>query len=165
MKQLIKAAVPEQPDASYERSDPAASVVRFVSWNRWRSRGETFILKATVSRWDDRWIGEFNLTRGEAVEVLEEWVLDDGSALNVIEAGVLELSDDERTFSFSYLSDCMIPDTECLDDESRRLWPRLRATAERDEATVVFLTAQDCTSASVTAFAQRDAGGEWNVGW
>jgi hypothetical protein len=168
LRRLVEAAVPERPDAIREEHRWVPPVAADSSTNayRWRSGDQTFIVEARAVRASGEWwLGLFELTRCRTVEAIEEWTLDDGSVIRVLRSEVEALPGDEIRLWFEYLSVCLMSDHECLDAESARLWPRVKALAEGHGASKVFVGAEDCTRSSRTVVAAREADGRWDTPW
>ncbi len=168
LRRLVEAAVPKRPDAIREEHRWVPPVAAESSTNayRWRSGDQTFILEARAVRGTgERWLGLFELTRCRTVEAIEEWTLDDGSVIRVLRSEVEALPGDKVRLWFEYLSACLMSDHECLNTESARLWPRVKALAERHRASEVFLGAEDCKRSSRTVVAARKADGRWDTPW
>lgn len=168
LRTLVEAAVPPNPEATYERGgwSAAPGTELIVHSFRWRSRGDTFILEATAYGDVGRWIGQFDLTRCHPISAEEEWRLEDGSVLPVLRS---EVKDDQaagrRELWLSYLSRCLPRDSACRDAEAQEVWPRVRAVAERQGVSVVFMSAEDCKLGSTTVFPKRKTDGTWELPW
>lgn len=161
IKRLIDVAVPEKVDASYE--SPPSDLLenqRFMTAYRWQLREETSLLDASIYSWrDKRWVGTFTLSRCPAPQVLEQWVLDDGSMIDVTRISLND-TDHDRWVNFSYVSECVLVDRDCILSEGERLWPRLKPLAERDRATAVAVYAESCW-ADTNEVTYAKIGGDW----
>jgi hypothetical protein len=165
LKRLVDATLPDEVEALYEEGwVPSEEQGRTLNAYRWTSHGETFNLRVLVGPWEDSGYGAFDLTRCDGEPEVERWVLEDETTFRVTEAEVRTTEEGERQFWFEYETQCVIDDYECLKSEWRILWPRLRLTAEREGASVVFLSPEDCTG-SMTVYPRRNAAGEWEVPW
>jgi hypothetical protein len=168
LKSLVDGAMPPLPDAKYEQYDwsPPPDAESVHNAYRWRSGDQTFTLEASAYHTDGRWVGMYDLTRCPPVEVLEHWEVQDGSLVSVLRAEVVQnASGERREFWFSYLSDCPLRASGCLRAEARRLWPDLRSRANKENASVVFLSSEDCRHGSTTVYPKRNRDGEWEVPW
>lgn len=166
LKRLVDRAVPDRVDAVYEEGWvlPEGSE-RVYNGYRWHSDTDTFILDVRMGLFGDQWFGSFDITRCTPVESSEQWVLDSGKALEILEAEFRESGDGERQLWFSYLSECLLSDNQCLASEWRSFWPRLQARATQDEVTRVFLTMEDCKGGTSAVGARLRPSGEWDLPW
>lgn len=166
LKRIVDVAVPRQTDAAYEEGWSLREETKSIhNAYRWHSNDGTFILEIYLGPIGDRWAGSFELIRCNSVSVLKEWILDDGTTLNVTEADVVESAGGERELRFSYVSQCLLRDYECLQSEWRSLWPRLHSMAEVNETTTVFLSGEDCKGGSITVYPKRETRGDWDLPW
>jgi hypothetical protein len=168
LKQLVSVAVPTDPEAVFENPGwPPPPHDDFIfNGYRWHSDAEEFVAEASAYPTDGGWIGQFDLTRCLPTKTLEEWELADGSVVRILRSEVVEDPPGERRIlRFSYLSHCILRDSQCRDAEAAALWPRVQALAERDEASVVYLTAEDCKLGSSTVFPRQDEHGVWDLPW
>lgn len=166
LKRLVDATVPERFDASYEQgwslSEEGGTI---YNGYRWQIHGNAFILDAFFGPWEQSRYGSFDLTRCNAVSKAEEWVLENRTKLSVTEVRVEKAEDGERKLWFSYQTQCLLRDYECLESEWQLLWPRLRSVAEREDTTTVFLSSEDCSFGSTTVFPKRNSLGNWELPW
>jgi hypothetical protein len=168
LRRLVDATVPSQRDATYEQYawSPPATAESVRNGYRWHSGGEAFLLQAFAYGSGRRWVATFDLVKCREVKPSEVWRLDDGSTVSVLRAEVVQDgADDRRELWVSYLTDCPLLVSACLRTETQRFWPRLRERAEKENASVVFLSSEDCSFGSTTVSPDRNADGTWEVPW
>ena len=168
LKRLVDATVPTERDAAYEQYSwsPPAETESVRNGYRWHSRGEAFILQASAYDSGGRWVAMFDLAKCRPVKPSEVWQLEDGSTVSVLRAEVVQNAARQRhEFWFEYLTDCPLQHSACLRAETQRFWPRLRERAERVNASVVFLSSEDCNLGSVATGLERRADGTWEEPW
>jgi hypothetical protein len=166
LKGIVDVARPQQTDATYEQGWSLREETESIhNAYRWHTDDDTFILEVNIGLMDEQWIGLFDLTRCYSVSVVQKWTLDNGTTLDITRTEVIESEVGKHELWFSYLSQCLLSDHTCLRAERRSFWPRLRSVAESNDATIVFLDAEDCKGQSIGVSAERNSRGDWDLRW
>jgi hypothetical protein len=163
--ELVDAVASKHSEATYAYGWSASDGIdQAIYAARWVSGQDAFVLEARAFAVGRKWQAGFKLRRRLPDGVRGTWTLDDGSQVRVLRTEVKDSTHGPgRDLWFSYLTDCLLPDQSCLDQEITRLWPRLEARAEREGVRGVFLTSEDGAGASKTIFPRRRADGEWDA--
>jgi hypothetical protein len=152
MRRLLDLLSPGEPLAT--RGDgwsPRSYSVVYGNRVWWRSKHGTYRLTAQVMASGDTWShfrgvgwqGVLDVEQRAEVAPDPEWSLEGGRAVPVVGESLYDDEPPDRTFHFSYLSECLPQTDECLAEEIRELWPQLRERAEAERATKIFLRADN----------------------
>lgn len=139
---LVEATIPRNVDESYERLRENDSP---VDTYRWDSRGESFLLTTSIFERQQRWIGTLEVTRCEKSADPEEWILDDGSAVEILYYVFDADGVDDRWLHLTYATRCTLAtDTPCVESEMQRVWDRLKLESDLADVDIIALEAEDC---------------------
>ncbi len=162
LRELIGAVHAGRPAASYRDGwDPSDPDDRGAYLARWQVRGETFALEARTGGVDGESHGWFRLLRLTPPDVRETWTLEDGRLVRVLSLETTRRPDSPvKVLRLRYLTECFYADLACVGNEVRRLWPRLQALADEQEAREITLWIDDGVM-SQAHDAKRSTNGEW----
>jgi hypothetical protein len=130
----------------------------------WTANGASFMVRTDAIETPGARVGHFRWGRCRTEDVVESWPIADGLVVGVVRADVERGAAGDATLSFAYVSTCLLQDRECRDRELDRLWPSMRARAEREQALAIHVAGEDCTGRSVAFRLDRAADGRWTGG-
>jgi hypothetical protein len=137
---------------------------RMIDGYSWISNGELFTLRADTIASDGGWIGHFQVGRCRSEDVIDTWQIDGDVTVRVTRADVQASKGKDKELWFAYFTRCLAQDRACRNTELDRLWPRLRALADRQTITRVSIDAEDCSGSSVAFSLERSREGPWKGG-
>ena len=156
---LVEAAIPQNANRSYESVRENGLL---MDTYRWDSRGETFLLKASILERRQAWIGRTEVIRCQKWDSLETWSLDDGSEVDILGIAIDPKSEDVRWIRLDYATRCVLAtESSCIQSEVHRVWSRLMTETDLSDVDVVSIAAQGCGSEHQTILTKDN--GEWTV--
>jgi hypothetical protein len=155
---LTRAAVgPERTANSVYKSEE-----RVVEGYSWASSKDIFTLRAAAVPVDGGWIGNFMLGRCGIEDVQHAWQAADKRTVYIKHADIEE--DANRVLRLTYITTCLTEDFPCRAIELDGVWATMRSLAERQGATQILVTAEDCSGRNVSFDIQRSGEGQWKGG-
>lgn len=84
-------------------------------------------------------------TRCEKSADPEEWILDDGSVVEILYYVLDADGVDDRWLHLTYATRCTLAtDTPCVESEMQRVWDRLKLESDLADVDIIALEARDC---------------------
>lgn len=155
---LTRAAVgPERTANSVYKTEE-----RVIEGYSWASSKDVFTLRADAISIDGGWIGNFMLGRCGMENVQDAWQAADNRTVYIRDADIEE--GPNRVLRFTYVTICLIEDAPCRATELDGVWPTMRSLAERQRATQILVSAEDCSGRSISFDIQRSGDGQWKGG-